>query len=420
MKIISKDQIEGLRKGIFKQEHISLVKSIVDDVKDNGDEALFRYSRRFDGIELDKHNIKISKEEIKDSYSKVDDKIIEAFRFMKDRLSKVEEETLKAIRDISIEVDGIRIEKRFVAIDSTGCYIPYGKAKYPSSLVMCSIPARVAGVKRIAITSPLKDLDPFMLVAADICNIDEIYRVGGAQAIAALAYGTESIKKVDKIVGPGGIFVTIAKYLVSKDVGIDMLAGPTELLIIADSNANARFIASDIIAQAEHSNDTLCGLITDSKELADKVSREIDNMLNSIERRDIVRSSLDSNGFIIISKDMDEAARLANIIAPEHLEIIANNAYEISNSITSAGLILVNEYSSSAASDYVFGTNHVLPTLAYARVRGGLSCLDFLKLVTYASASRDALSEVKDYIDILSRLEGLPNHARACGVRYEG
>ncbi len=407
--------IKDIRSQIVKEEDIKIVKEIIENVKNYGDKALKNYSKIFDKVELD--NIRVNKEEIENAYNNVNEAQIEALKEMIKRVRMVEERTLaKLDRDINIEINGINIKRTLTPIENIGCYIPGGKARYPSTLIMCTIPAKVAGSKRVIVTTPAI-IDPLTLVAADLCNIDEVYKVGGAQAIAAMAYGTESINAVDKIVGPGGIFVTIAKYLVSNKVSIDMLAGPTELVIIADKYANPKFIAYDLIAQAEHSKDTLCGLITDNDDIINNVIREIESLLFNIERNDIIRSSLDSNGFIVKCNNIEEAIDIANNIAPEHLEIITNNAKDLAKNIRSAGLILINEYSSSLASDYMFGTNHVLPTLGFAKSRGSLSVLDFLKLSTIAECNKEALKGIINYITVIAESEGLPNHAKAVSVR---
>lgn len=413
---IKLDEIEKLRRDIISDERVRLVKEIIDNVIKDGDKALLEYSKKFDNVLLD--SLLVSKEEINDAYSKVSEKEIEALKEMKRRVKIVEEETLNSLKSISIEIDGIRIERYFDAIESVGCYIPGGKARYPSSVIMCTVPARVAGVKRIVLSTPSSSngVDPLTLVAADLCNVDEIYKIGGAQAIAAMAYGSESIKPVDKIVGPGGIFVTIAKYLVSNKVSIDMLAGPTELLVLADDSADAKLIAYDLIAQAEHSNDTLCGLVTTSKILADNVEREINARINDVKRSDIIKHSLTNNGFIIIC-DENSAIRIVNTIAPEHLEIFVSNADKIIKEIRSAGLVLIGNYSSSLASDYCFGTNHVLPTSTFARSRGSLSCLDFIRLATRAYAKKEGLERIIEHIKAISEAEGLPNHAKAVEAR---
>jgi len=404
-----------IRRQIIKEEDIKIVKEIIENVKNYGDKALKNYSKIFDKVELD--NIRVSKEEIESAYNNVNETQIEALKEMIKRVKTVEEKTLSKLdRDINIEINGINIKRTLTPIENIGCYIPGGKARYPSTLIMCAVPAKIAGSKRVIVTTPAI-IDPLTLVAADLCNIEEVYKVGGAQAIAAMAYGTESIKAVDKIVGPGGIFVTIAKYLVSNKVSMDMLAGPTELVIIADKYANPKFIAYDLIAQAEHSIDTLCGLITDNDDVINNVIKEIESLLFNIERNDIIKSSLNSNGFIVKCNDIEEAIDLANNIAPEHLEIITNNAKDLAKNIRSAGLILINEYSSSLASDYMFGTNHVIPTLGFAKSRGSLSVLDFLKLSTIAECNKEALKEIINYITVIAESEGLPNHVKAVSVR---
>jgi len=257
------------------------------------------------------------------------------------------------------------------------------------------------------------------LVAADLCGVNEIYKVGGAQSIAAMTYGTESIKPVSKIVGPGGAFVTIAKVLASNRVSIDMLAGPTELLILADESADPRSLALDIIAQAEHSTDTFCGLVTCSKKLADSVATELSNAIDDTDRGDIVSKSLEQNGFIALCKNYNDAVRFANDLAPEHLQVITKDARRLSSKIESAGLILVGEYTPSAASDYCFGSNHVLPTLAFARSRASLSCLDFVKLLSVVESNKAGLKKIANMVKLMSEAEDLPNHYKAIKARFE-
>ncbi len=299
---------------------------------------------------------------------------------------------------------------------SVGCYIPGGLAKYPSSAIMSIIPAKVAGVKRIVVVSPPnKDgkIDPLTIVAADLCGANEIYKTGGAQAIAALSFGTKSIKKVDKIVGPGGAFVTIAKSLVSDQTSIDMLAGPTELGIIADNTANPDYVALDLISQAEHSKDTFCYLITSSEGLAKKVSSIISEKVRTIKRSEFVKPSLKNNGFIAICKNSSDMTSLANELAPEHLQIMTKNPSNISKKITSAGLVLLGNESPSSASDYVLGSNHILPTNKFGNTRGSLSVFDFLKVHTEISTSKKTLKKVEGFMKTFTDAEGLPNHYEA-------
>jgi histidinol dehydrogenase len=309
-------------------------------------------------------------------------------------------------------------------IESVGCYVPGGKARYPSTLLMCCTPANVAGVKRIVVlTPPQKDgsIDPLTLVAADICGVQEIYKLGGAQGIAALAYGTESIKKVDKIVGPGGIFVTTAKTMVSNRVAIDMVAGPTELLIFSDSKADPRLVALDLISQSEHSDDTICGLVTTSKRMAMRVREEVIMMIRNkdgVQRSGIVARSLKENGFIVLCKRESTAIDFINEFAPEHLELMSVNARSIVNKIRSAGLILIGRHTPSAASDYCLGSNHVLPTLGFAKSRAALSVLDFIKIVSCIELTRGGLRKIESCVREITTAEGLINHYKAVEGRF--
>ena len=288
---------------------------------------------------------------------------------------------------------------------------------------MCVTPAKLAGVKRIVVISPTKTdgkIDPLTLVSADICGVNEIYKVGGAQGIAGLAFGTDSIKRVDKIVGPGGIYVTIAKLLVSNIVSIDMLAGPTELVIYADDKSNAKYVALDLISQSEHSKDTLCGLVTNSPEFANKVEEEINSILaRKISRQEIVTNSLYENGFIAISENEDLAIEFVNEIAPEHLQIMAKNELKIVKKITSAGLILIGENTPSSASDYCLGSNHVLPTMGFGKSRTSLSILDFVRISNIVKSSKKEIEEIEPFIKIITQEEGLINHYKAVKARVE-
>jgi len=343
---------------------------------------------------------------------------------MKDRLIRGEKVLLKRIHGIVISSHGVRVQRIVQPVSSVGCYIPGGIARYPSSMVMCAIPAKVAGVKRIvAISPPLRNgkIDALTLVSADICGVDEFYKVGGAHGIMALAFGTPSISKVSKVVGPGGIFVTIAKVLASSRVSIDMIAGPTELLVYADSKADPKLIAFDLISQAEHSYDTLCGLVTTNKELAAEVANKIQYILGKsvIKRADIVKRSLEENGFIAICRNDHSAIEFVNEVAPEHLEIIAQNARTISRKITSAGLVLIGKYTPSSASDYCFGSNHVLPTSGFSKSRASLSVLDFVKIVNTVQATKLGLEKVEPVVKQIATAEGLMNHYEAVRERFK-
>ena len=295
-------------------------------------------------------------------------------------------------------------------------------ARYPSSVIMSVVPAKIAGVKRIVVVSPPNSngkIDPLTIVAADICGATEIYKTGGVQAIGALSYGTKSISRVDKIVGPGGAFVTLAKSLVSDNTGIDMLAGPTELGIIADNSANPEFLALDLISQAEHSSDTFCYLITNSEKIAKLVNDIISKLLPTIQRRNLVKSSLSKNGFNAVCKNNSDMVTLVNSLAPEHLQIMTKNPKTLSSKITTSGLVLLGNYSPSSASDYILGSNHILPTNGFGKTRGSLSVMDFIKINTEVTASKSSLIKISKHLDILTQSEGLPNHYQAVRGRLE-
>jgi histidinol dehydrogenase len=310
----------------------------------------------------------------------------------------------------------------FVPIPSVGCYIPGGQARYPSSVVMSVIPAKIVGVKRIVVISPPgRDgkIDPLTIVAAKMCGATEIYKVGGAQAIGALAYGTKSIPKVDKIVGPGGKFVSIAKSLVSDQTAIDMVAGPTELGIIADASSDPELVALDLISQAEHSKDTMCFVITQSKTMAKQIQKSIEKLIPGTERSSIIKESISKNGFIAVCKNENEMIELANEIAPEHMELMVKNAKTLSKKITGAGLLLIGKNSPSAASDYLLGTNHILPTNGFGRTRGGLGVLDFVKLQTVIESKKSELRKISKSLKVLTDAEDLPNHYKAVKRRLD-
>ena len=401
---------------------VQKTKSIMNDVEKHGDNALLAYTEKFDGIRL--NSLRVTDNEIKEAYSRVSKKQIESIKIMKQRLTTGEKALLKNLRGLTISSAGVRIQRIIQPITSIGCYIPGGKARYPSSIVMCAIPAKVAGVKRIvAISPPLRDgtVDPLTLITADICGVNEFYKIGGAHGIGALTFGTHTIDKVNKIIGPGGIFVTIAKILASSRVSIDMIAGPTELLVYADSKADAKLVALDLISQAEHSYDTLCGLVTTSEGFAKKVTNEIQSIIenNIIERSDIVKRSLEENGFIAVCRDESSSTEFINEIAPEHLEILAANARSISKKIKSAGLVLIGKYTPSSASDYCLGSNHVLPTLGFGKSRASLSVLDFIRMVTVVQATKSGLAEVESVVKQISTAEGLTNHYEAVKGRLK-
>jgi len=417
MRIIKVSNVETFAAKIIPkqpQNNKTIVESILKDIKKNGDVAVRKYEKKFTKANIS--SLRVSKNEIKNAYSKISKTELDALRLAKARLGKTESAVKSLLKNKIINHDGIKITKKFIPIRSVGCYIPGGLAKYPSSVIMSVIPAKTAGVKRIVVVSPPNSdgkIDSLTIVAADICGATEIYKTGGVQSIGALSYGTKSISKVDKIVGPGGAFVTSAKSLVSIQTGIDMLAGPTELGIIADNSANPKFIALDLISQAEHSNDTFCYLITTSEKLAISVKKIISDLLPTIQRKKIAKFSLENNGFIGICKTNSDMIKLANILAPEHLQIMSKNSESISSKITSSGLILIGNNTPSSASDYILGSNHILPTNRFGKIRGSLSVLDFIKVNTQISSSKKSLSKVSKYLEVFTEAEGLSNHYEA-------
>ena len=423
MKIIRVTDVEKFSAQILPkqpQKNRSIVESILKNVQKNGDSAIRKYEKQFSGAKIT--SLRLSQNEIKDAFSKVSIKKIAAIRLAKLRLEKTESVVKSILKNKTINADGIKISKKFTPIQSVGCYIPGGLARYPSSVIMSVIPAKIAGVKRIVVVSPPNSdgkIDPLTVVTAEICGANEIYRVGGAQAIAALSFGTKSISKVDKIVGPGGAFVTLAKYMVSERTSIDMLAGPTELGIIADATANPKYIALDLISQSEHSKDTFCYLITNSEKLAKSVNTIINNMVNKIKRSDFVKTSLKENGFIAICKNNSDMIKLANELAPEHLQIMTKNPNSFGTKITSSGLVLLGHDTPSSASDYLLGSNHILPTNRFGKTRGSLSVLDFIKINTQVSTSKSVLSKISKHLEIFTEAEGLPNHYEAVQGRIK-
>ena len=394
------------------------VSIIISDVRKRKDKAIKEYETKFSGAKI--NSLKVTKQEIKSAYSKVQRNQIQGIKLAKKRLEKSENAVRKKLQNIAMTIDGVVIKKTFLPINSVGCYIPGGKARYPSTIVMSVVPAKVAGVKRIIAVSPPNEkgeIDPLTLVAADICGVDEFYKTGGAQAIAALTYGTESIAQVDKIVGPGGPFVTLAKSLLSEVISIDMIAGPTELAIIADSTADAELISLDLISQAEHSPDTMCCLITNSLKLKNLVSQSLQQKIGKIQRASIVEESLRKNGFIAICSGEQQMVDFANKLAPEHLEIITKTPQKLAKKIKSAGLTLIGKDTPSSASDYLLGSNHILPTNRFGRTRGSLGVLDYMKLHTQIESSKLALKKISKYMKALTDAEGLPNHYEAVRKR---
>ncbi|MCL4429472.1 MAG: histidinol dehydrogenase [Chloroflexi bacterium] len=402
------------------QELENNVKAIINQVKANGDGALVEFALKFDKAELNLRGLKVKAGEIKEAYTKTSPQQVSALKFMKEKVNAFQKQMLTQT-DIKTTNDGISIQTVLRPIESVGCYVPGGQAAYPSTLVMTAVPAKVAGVPRIVVCSPSDakgKVNPLVLVAADICGVDEIYRVGGAQAIAALAYGTKTIAPVRKIVGPGSKYVTAAKVLVSTEIAIDMPAGPSEVLILADESADARLIAFDMVSQAEHGGDSVAGLITTSEKVSLQVQENLAKVAASAERAEKVSESLAKFGFIIVCRSMDEAVCLVNQFAAEHLEVLTAKPKEIADQLI-AGLILLGPYSPVALSDYGSGTNHVLPTGGFAQAFSGLSALDFMRRVSIVESSKTGLERVKDSIKVLTEAENLPNHYKAIKARFE-
>ncbi|RJS85574.1 histidinol dehydrogenase [Candidatus Bathyarchaeota archaeon] len=396
------------------------VLKVIEAVKKKGDSAILEFTEKFDGVKLSAKDIKVSNAEIEDAYEKVTGKQVTAIETLKERLKTVEGALLERI-NFKVELDGVTIYSQLRPIGRVGCYVPGGLASYPSTVVMTVTPAKVAGVREICICTPPRkkgDIHPLTLVAADICGVQEIYRVGGAQAIAAMAYGTETIKPVDKIVGPGGIYVTTAKLIVSKDVAIDFPAGPTEIAVLADEYADPRLIALDMISQAEHGVSGYSILVTDSFSLANRVRKEIEEMLRCASRKDIIQKALNKNGLILVLEDLDRCISFINEFAPEHVEVMVKNPNKIARKIENAGVILLGKYSPVAASDYCLGVNHVLPTGGFSKTHSGLSALDFTKRINVVKCSRDGLLKVKEIVEVLARSEGLINHSISVEGRF--
>jgi len=396
------------------------VKAIIRKVMENGDTALIELTEKFDKASLVTKDLPVTRKEIEEAYKEVGKEQVSALKFMKNRVSTFEKLTLKQA-GFETSSEGISVQNALRPVESVGCYIPGGQAAYPSTLVMTAVPAKTAGVPRIVVCSPPNGegkVNPMVLVAADICGVNEVYKVGGAQAIAALAYGTETIKPVKKIVGPGSKYVTAAKILVSKDVAIDMPAGPSEVLVLADDTANPQFIALDMISQAEHGADSVAGLITTSEKLAEQVQRWLAKAAGA-PREEIVAKALEQYGFIIACKDTAEAVELANVFAPEHVEVMTRNPERVAEKITSAGLILVGSYSPVALSDYASGTNHVLPTGGFGSAFSGLSALDFTRRVSVVECSREGLRSVRERVEVMTEAENLPNHYKAVEARLK-
>lgn len=396
------------------------VNEILDNVKKNGDRALFEYTQKFDKAQINENNILVTKEEIDEAYEQMDDELLGVIRRAIANIKKYHEKQ-KRNSWIDCDEEGIILGQKVTPLESVGVYVPGGKAAYPSSVIMNVIPAKVAGVKRIAMVTPPNAQGKVYyntLVAANEAGVTEIYKVGGAQAIAALAYGTKSIKKVDKIVGPGNIYVALAKKSVYGHVSIDSIAGPSEILVLADETANPRFVAADLLSQAEHDEMASAILVTTSKDLAAKVSEEIDKFVQVLARKNILEKSLENYGYILIAQSMEDAIDTANEIASEHLEIVTKDPFNTMTKIKNAGAIFLGEYSSEPLGDYFAGPNHILPTNGTAKFFSPLNLDDFVKKSSIISYSRQALEPVSDDIIKFAKSEGLTAHANSIAVRF--
>ncbi len=394
-----------------------IVKDIIENVKNNGDKALKEYAQKFDGAELD--SIEVSEEEIDEAFNLVEPEFI---RILKDAAENIKEFHSLQKRNSFIlnNKEGVVIGQKVLPIEKVGLYVPGGTAAYPSTVLMDSIPAKIAGCSEIAITTPpMKNgkVNPVILAAAKIAGVDRIFKVGGAQAVAALAYGTETVSKVDKIVGPGNAFVAEAKRQVYGMVDIDMIAGPSEILVVADGKSNAAYVAADLLSQAEHDKNASAVLVTESDELAKEVQKEIEIQLSKLERQEIARASIDNNGKIIVAPDIKYAIDIANEIAPEHLELCVDDPFSLLDSVKHAGSVFMGRYCPEALGDYFAGPNHTLPTSGTARFSSPLSVEDFVKTMQYSYYTKSALEKVAEDVFYFANKEGLGAHANSAIIR---
>lgn len=424
---LTKDAVDGLLDNLLKRspnnygQYTDAVNEIVGTVKKDGDAAVFEYTKKFDGADITPENVIVSDAEIKEAYAVVSADVLEVIRKAIVNIRTYHEKQ-KQYSWFDSQPNGTILGQKVTPLTRVGVYVPGGKAAYPSSVLMNILPAKVAGVEQIVmVTPPGKDgkVNPGTLVAAKEAGADVVYKVSGAQAIAALAFGTESIPKVDKIVGPGNIFVALAKKAVYGYVSIDSIAGPSEILVIADETANPRYVAADLLSQAEHDELASAILVTTSESLADQVSEEVDAFVEKLSRRTILEKSLENYGYILIAEDLNGAVDIANAIASEHLEIVTKNPFEVMTQIKNAGAIFLGEYSSEPLGDYFAGPNHVLPTNGTAKFFSPLSVDDFIKKSSIIYYSRQALEPVKDEIIKFAESESLTAHANSIRVRFE-
>lgn len=424
---LTEETRKGLQENLLRRspnsykEYEERVDAIIGQIREKGDEALFSYTKQFDGAQVDSKNIRATREEIEEAYKLTDPKLVAVMeKSLKNIWSYHEKQ--KQYSWFDSRPDGVMLGQKVTALARVGVYVPGGKAAYPSSVLMNVIPAKVAGVEKIIMATPCNKegkVNPATLVAADLAGVDEIYKVGGAQAIAALAFGTKSIPKVDKIVGPGNIYVALAKKAVFGHVSIDSIAGPSEILVLADGTANPRYAAADLLSQAEHDELASAILITDSEAFAQQVSTEIDKFTAELSRKEIIEKSLENYGYILVAENMDEAIGAANEIASEHLEILTADPYGTMMKIKNAGAIFLGEYSSEPLGDYFAGPNHVLPTNGTAKFFSPLGVDDFIKKSSIVSYSREALEPVYKDIVQFATSEQLTAHANSIKVRFE-
>lgn len=424
---LTKDSQRDILDSLLKRspnnygQYESVVADIIANVREKGDQAVFDYTSQFDKWECNAGNIRVTEEEIEKALAEADAAFVAV---MEKSAENIREFHRKQLRNswIDTKPDGSLLGQRILPIAVSGVYVPGGKAAYPSSVLMNVIPAKVAGVERIVMTTPAGadgKVNPGTLVAAKIAGVDEIYKVGGAQAIAAMAFGTESVPKVDKITGPGNIFVALAKKACFGYVSIDSIAGPSEILVIADETANPRYVAADLLSQAEHDELASAILITTDAGIAKEVEKQIEGFLQELSRADIIRKSLDNYGYILLADSMDSAVEAANAIASEHLEILTKDPYQVMTKIKNAGAIFLGEYSSEPLGDYYAGPNHILPTNGTARFFSPLNVDDFMKKTSLISYSREALELAHKDIELFAEKEGLTAHANSIRVRFE-
>lgn len=424
---LSKESRQNLLDSLLKRspgnygQYQDTVQEIVDRVKTKGDQALFELTRKFDWEGIDASNVKVTEAEVQEAYDTIDPQLVETIRKSLKNIREYHEKQ-KQYSWFDTTLEGTMLGQKVTPLASAGVYVPGGKAVYPSSVLMNIVPAKIAGVAHVVMCTPCNKegkVNPAVLVAAKEAGADEVYKVGGAQAIAAMAFGTESIPKVDKITGPGNIFVALAKKAVSGFVSIDSIAGPSEILVLADETANPRYVAADLLSQAEHDEMASAILVTTSKELAEKVSEEVDAFVKILSRKEIISKSLDNYGYILVAETLEDAIETVDLIASEHLEIVTKNPFEVMMKVKNAGAIFLGEYSSEPLGDYFAGPNHILPTNGTARFFSPVSVDDFIKKSSIIYYSREALQRVHKDIEYFAKAEQLTAHANSIAVRFE-